>query len=561
MNGLYLLLFCLVVFSLGYVFYGGFISKLVGINSAKECPSETKRDDIDYTPTSPYILFGHHFSSIAGAGPIVGPVMACIFGWGPAALWIILGCIFIGTIHDFTSMFLSVRNEGRSIAYVIEHELGYIGRQIFLTFCVLALLLVIATFTIMVKQTFMGTPAVATASILFILIAPFFGVLVRQKLLSLAESSAIFVPLLFFCIFLGTKLPLDISLFGGDNVCLVGLLYYAAIASVLPVWFLLQPRDYLNSYLLLVMMVLAIVGIFVVRPEMNMPFFVNPAVTYDNETLNIFPMMIPLLFVTIACGACSGFHSLVSSGTSSKQVDNEAHIKPITMGAMYLEGILAIIAIVSVGYLGYESYYSEYTAGDFKPALVFANGVGTIFEKLGFPRNYAVNFVSLSISAFILTSLDTCMRLARFIVQELALPRQIAKEGSIQMLAVRKFISNRWVATIILVILSSILIFKSNVMDIWPIFGSANQLLASIALLTVTLYFKRTGKKVLFVLLPTIFMFCVSSWSLVCLFIDCIDKNKHLLGTISVLLLMTVFFILSLGVKAFIKNNKPAVEN
>ena len=326
MNAAWVMVFSVLYFAAAYVFYGRFLKKVFGIDNSRPCPSHELNDGIDYVPTPMPVLFGHHFASIAGAGPIVGPVLAAQFGWLPALLWITIGCVFIGAMHDFSAMFLSVRNKGRSIASVIENELGYAGRQLFLLFCFAALILVVTVFTTMVADSFLSTPCVATSSLLFIGMAPLFGVAVNRKILSLAEGSLIFVPLLFCCIWMGTIIPIDLSTILGSReaaraVWIIVLLYYCLCASVIPVWVLLQPRDYLNSYLLYAMMILGFAGIFAAHPQIVMP-----AIAADVKTI---PSLFPLLFVTIACGACSGFHALVASGTSAKQIDRESHLLPV----------------------------------------------------------------------------------------------------------------------------------------------------------------------------------------------------------------------------------------
>ena len=278
MNGAVLIVCGAVVFALAYRFYGRYLQRLFGVEPDRVTPAHTNRDGVDYVPTKLPVLFGHHFASIAGAGPIVGPVLAAFLGWGPVVLWIVFGCVFIGGMHDFASLFLSVRHGGRSIGAVIEEHLGYAGRQIFLLFCWAALILVVAIFAIFVAKTFVHRPAVATASLLFILMSPIFGYLVYRKNVSVLAASLVFVPLLFAFIWVGSALPLDLVAFGlsaeaARCTWLVVLMAYVAVASVLPVWLLLQPRDYLNSYLLYAMLIAGFVGILFARPTFEMPFF------------------------------------------------------------------------------------------------------------------------------------------------------------------------------------------------------------------------------------------------------------------------------------------------
>jgi len=563
MNGCWLVFGSLIYFILAYFIYGKYLKKIFGIDPSRPCPSRTEYDGIDYVPTARPILFGHHFASIAGAGPIVGPVLAAKYGWGPAVMWIIIGCVFIGAMHDFAAMFLSVRHKGRSIAYVIEDELGYVGRQLFLFFCLATLVLVVTVFTVMVAKSFVSSPEVATASILFISIAPIFGILVGKKILTLLEGSLIFVPLLFFCIWLGTIMPLDLAaIFGSEtlaaNVWIIALLYYAFCASVIPVWILLQPRDYLNSYLLYAMMLLGFAGIFVAKPVLQMHAF---AIT----GAEMIPGVFPLLFVTVACGACSGFHALVASGTSAKQINSEKDIFPISYGSMLVEGILAILAICSVAYLGMDKYtiLSKNTAAP----MMFANGMGHFCESLHLPFAVGRNFIALALSAFILTSLDTATRLARFVWQELMLPckEEEAKEikaakeavdsvgqeklGSLAQASISKFLGNRWIATIIVIAFAAVLAFSGSGKHLWPIFGASNQLLAALTLLAVTLYLFRNKKPYLFAMLPMFFMFLISVWALIVLIIKQWGLHNKTLVTVSVLLLVLAAWLAVLAVK------------
>ncbi|MDD4538621.1 MAG: carbon starvation protein A [Lentisphaeria bacterium] len=561
MNGATLLGVTLVYFLLAYRIYGRKLKAIFGIESQRECPSKRLRDDIDYLPTPMMVLFGHHFASIAGAGPIVGPVVAAYLGWGPACLWILLGCVFIGSMHDFAAMFLSVRNDGRSIAYAIERELGYLGRQLFLAFCFAMLILVVAIFALLVAQCFVTTPAVATASVLFIAMAPIFGVAVGRKILSLAEASLIFVPILFAFVWLGTLMPLDLEATLGTaqratSAWIVMLLYYAAIASVIPVWVLLQPRDYLNSYLLYAMMILGVAGIFLYRPDMAMPAFAVSG--------KAVPKLFPLLFVTVACGACSGFHALVASGTSAKQLASERHVLPVAYGGMLVEGVLAIIALVSVGYLDMPAFEQLLSGADkVPPQVAFARGLGTFSTKLGISYDVGVNFVSLAISAFMLTTLDTATRLTRFVWQELLMPRAVVATAPTSnepaaLGGLRGFLSSRWTATLIVVILAGYLGMSGGGLRIWPVFGASNQLLAALTLLAVTLWLIRSKRPVLFAMLPMFFMTIISIWALVCLIMDNWQKSWSLVA-VSIILLVLALLLLVLSAKAVHKAHTARV--
>lgn len=457
MNGAVLLALSCVLFYLAYQVYGRLVERVFGVDPARPTPAHTLRDGVDYVPTHPAILFGHHFASIAGAGPIVGPVLAAQFGWAAVALWIVLGCILIGSVHDLAAMFLSIRHQGRSIGTVIESLMGYWGRMLFLFFCWFTLVLVVAEFLRIVAETFVEIPAVATASLLFIGVAVAFGRLVYKGGLSILAGSFIFVPLTFACVYAGTLLPLDlVTLLGCDvatarQIWTVVLLAYCFAASVLPVWLLLQPRDYLNSYLLYAMMALGFIGIFVARPVLNLDAFsgwhaVSPLSGRSDP-------LIPLLFVTVACGACSGFHALVASGTTAKQVDSERHLRPVAYGGMLIEGALAIIALIAVGVMSQAEYAAALkTQGAVK---LFAGGIAGFTDKLGLPHSAGIVFISLALAAFLMTTLDTATRLARFTWQELFLPREQPEDAPPAAApapsAFRAAISNRYVATLVAV--------------------------------------------------------------------------------------------------------------
>ncbi|MCP4181060.1 MAG: carbon starvation protein A [bacterium] len=535
MNGTLLLIIGIVVFSSAYIFYGRYLSKLFGVNPNIKTPAHKINDGLDYIPTKTSVLFGHHFSSIAGAGPIVGPILALYMGWGPAVLWILIGCVFIGAMHDFAALFISIRNDGRSIGYAIESFLGYSGRQIFLLFAWTALLLVVAIFSILIAKIFLKNPSVATSSILFILMSPFFGYLVYKKGVSIFLCSIIFVPLLFLFVWIGVLFPLNlIDLLGISSettfrIWIIILLLYVFFASILPVWLLLQPRDYLNSYLLYVMLIVSFLCIFFTSPAFNLPAFAS----FSDYTLTDKINLLPILFVTVACGACSGFHSLVSSGTTSKQIDNESKILPISYGSMLVEGILALIAVISVAVLSKKGFQNILNTTS--PVTAFSNGLAGIISEVGISYKLAGTFISLAVSAFMLTTLDTSTRLARFIWQELFIPSEKSNRKPGKSAG---FLSNYSVATFIVVIISGYLAFSGNGDKIWPVFGASNQLLASLTLLVVTLYLIRRKVNFWIALIPMLFMLIISCWALVLLFIKNFHGNPALLISIGFLIIM-----------------------
>ena len=543
MNGAILLIVGIVFFVLAYHFYGRFLEKLFGVDVNRPTPAHTKQDNIDYIPTRPSILFGHHFASIAGAGPIVGPVLAAYLGWAPVVLWILLGCVFIGAMHDFSALFVSVRNEGKSIGSVIEKYLGYSGRQIFLSFCWAALILVIAIFALLVAKTFVLSPSVATASLLFIIMAPVFGYLVYRKGMSIIVGSFIFVPLLFLFVWVGTVYPLDIvKIFNlqpeiAKKIWIGILLVYVFVASVMPVWLLLQPRDYLNSYLLYVMLLVGVIGVFVAAPHFVMPAFTGWSTTKPGGGIG---HLFPVLYVTVACGACSGFHSLVASGTTSKQLNNEKHIRTIGYGAMLVEGILALVALTTVAILSKDVYISKLAS--VSPITLFATGLSSFTAKLGIAQSIGLTFAALAISAFMLTTLDTATRLARFTWQELFLP------SSKNQTSEKKYgvLSHPLLATTISVFLAGYMAFSGNAMEIWPVFGASNQMLAALTLLVITLMLVRRKTNFWIALIPMLFMGIITIWALFNLVK--INYNKNL-----VLLIATIFLLimaLTLAVKS-----------
>ncbi|MDD4321006.1 MAG: carbon starvation protein A [Acidaminococcaceae bacterium] len=493
MSGMVLLIGAVVVFFIAYITYGSWLAKEWGIDPKRVTPAHRMQDNIDYMPTNPAVLMGHHFSSIAGAGPIVGPITAAVFGWVPVMLWIMIGSIFFGGVHDFGSLVASIRHDGKSIGQIIEGTLGKRGKFLFSVFAYVTLLVVIAAFANIVAATFVASPQSATASLLFIVLAVVFGVSVYRVGVKLSIGTIGGVILLVVAIWLGNLFPLVLS----KNTWVIILMVYIFVASIAPVWILLQPRDYLNSFLLYACIAFAFIGIIIYQPTLKLPAFTS----FDpsgNGTNPIFPM----LFVTVACGAISGFHSLVSSGTTSKQLNNEKDAKLIGYGSMLLEGVLAVVAVVAVGYIGGDKLTELLRHGG--PVNVFSDGVGTFMTTFGFPFQIAKNFVALTISAFAMTTLDTSTRLGRFIFQEL-FSQENPQTGEVK----NTILSNTYVATLITVVVAGYMSVGSY-LTIWPVFGAANQLLAALSLLAISVWLKDAGKRYKMVLFPMIFMFAVT---------------------------------------------------
>ena len=531
MNGAVLLLIACSVFLCGYFLYSRLIGKVLGIDPSRETPAITKNDGVDYVPAHPTVLFGHHFAAIAGAGPIVGPILAAEFGWLSVTLWIVLGCVFIGAAHDMISLFLSVRHEGESIGSVIGTILGKPGKIMFLLFSWSALVLVVAEFNRQIAGTFIADPAIATASILFITEAVFFGLCVYKWKMSVLWASLIFVPLMFAFVWVGNAFPLDlVKLFGMSKeatatLWTLVLIGYCFFASTCPVQYLLQPRDYLNAYLLYAMMILGFLGVFVAHPPLNTDAFAGFTVQGSAGT----DMLFPFLFVTVACGACSGFHALVASGTSSKQISSEKSIRPIAYGGMLLEGVLAMIALIGVaGTYASQGEYVETIRG-MVPVQMFASTIAGFCVKVGIPQRAAESFMLLSVAAFLMTTVDAGTRLARFSWQELMPKKSVAH--------------NMYVGTFIVCALAAGLLLGNPkaAKQLWTLFASANQLLASLTLLTATLWFfmNRKGRWSWITGVPMVFMFSVSSWALGAILVKS-WKNGQMIQLVSSGFLLTL---------------------
>lgn len=525
MNGILVLIIGIAVLVIAYVTYGSWLAKKWGIDPARVTPSHELEDGQDYVPAKAPVLMGHHFSSIAGAGPINGPIQAAVFGWVPVLLWVLIGGIFFGAVHDFGALFASIRHKGQSIGEVIADTMGSKAKKLFIIFSYLTLILVVAAFASIVANTFQATfteaGAVDTASsaanattamisVLFIAIAVVFGFLVYRRNTSLAVSTVIGVAAIIICMVIGMNWH-PIYLSNTTWMVIVGI--YITVASVAPVWILLQPRDYLSSFLLYFMMIVAVVGIaasaFSGGVSMDIPAFTGFKDTLA-PTGSSLGYMFPALFVTIACGAISGFHSLVGSGTTAKQLDSEKDAKPIAYGGMLIECALAIISLCAVGYI-----WKDYAAGTtVVPTAVFATGISKMLGSIpGFAGTTQVTYslLVLTVSVFCLTSLDTATRLARYMFQEFWLePGETVKDTT----GYKKVLTNPLVATVITVILG-IGLGLTGYANVWPLFGASNQLLAALGLLAVATWLGKAGKNNKMFLFPMAFMLVVTITSLV----------------------------------------------
>ena len=525
MNGMLVLIVGLAILVIAYVTYGKWLADQWGVDPSKTTPAHTEEDGVDYVPAKAPVLLGHHFSSIAGAGPINGPIQAAVFGWVPVLLWVLIGGIFFGAVHDFGALFASIRNKGQSIGEVIADTMGSKAKKLFLTFAYLTLILVVAAFASIVANTFKATydesgaldmaasaanASTAMISIMFILVAIIFGVFVYRRNASLAVSTVIGVAAIVICMAVGLNWH-PIYLSGEVWMVLVGI--YITIASVTPVWILLQPRDYLSSFLLYAMMIVAVVGVIGAgvtgNANMDIPAFTGFVDTLAPTGASL-GYMFPALFVTIACGAISGFHSLVGSGTTAKQLDNEKDARPIAYGGMLIECALAIVSLCAVGYI-----WSSYSAGEtVVPTAVFATGISKMTSTIPFLRgaeSVIYSLLILAVSAFCLTSLDTATRLARYMFQEFWLEKgQTYKDVT----GYKHILANPLVATVITVVLG-VGLGLTGYANIWPLFGAANQLLAALGLLAVATWLGKIGRNNKMFLLPMAFMLIVTITSLV----------------------------------------------
>jgi carbon starvation protein len=519
----FIFLVAFIAFLLAYKIYGGYLDKKFDVNCGRPTPSHTDYDGVDRVPTKAPVLLGHHFSSIAGAGPIVGPIIAGIaFGWLPALLWIVLGSIFIGGVHDYSSLMASIRHKAKSIGEIARIYMTPLSYKLFLIFIWLALVYILIVFVDLTSAGFTTSPSVGTSSIFFILLALLFGISLNRLGMNFKLASFIFVPLVFFGIYFGHLLPIENSYLPAilgetKRTWNILLLIYCFVASIAPVWILLQPRDYLSSFLLYASLIGAFIGILLGGFEIRYPMFTT---WNDIERGTLFP----ILFITIACGACSGFHSIVASGTTSKQLNNECDARPIGYGAMLIEGLVAVISLFTVAMV-----FSNNDILKSNPLEIYGNGLGTFLEVLGFPYAIGKSFGILAVSTFLLTTLDTSTRVGRYIFEEFFDMK--GKNARITATA----------ATLMPPLAFNFMILRDasgNVIPawqaIWPVFGATNQLLAGLALLVVFVWLKKKGINTFFIIIPMLFMLTMTLWALVQLIYQ---SGFTILGIISFILL------------------------
>ena len=507
MNGILMMVIAIVVLGGAYLLYGRYLQNKWGIDPNAKTPAYELQDGVDYVPADTNVVFGHQFASIAGAGPINGPIQAAVFGWLPVLLWLLVGGVFFGAVQDFASMYASVKNKGRTIGYIIEEYIGKLGKKLFLLFCWLFCILVVAAFADVVAGTFNGftvpevagqavekisaNGAVAMTSILFIFEAVALGMILKYAKLNKWVNTVIAIAMLVVAVVIGLNFPVYLT----RETWHLFIFAYIFIASVVPVWALLQPRDYLNSYLLIFMIVGAVVGIFVSNPSCNLQAFTSFNV--DGQ------YMFPILFVTIACGAVSGFHSLVSSGTASKQIKNEKNMLPVSFGAMLMESMLGVIALIAVASFAKGEAAAQ---GLTTQPQIFAGAIANFLSAVGLPHNLVFTLINLAVSAFALTSLDSVARIGRLSFQEFFLDEGVTDDN---MTPFQKVVTNKYFATVITLVLA-FLLAKVGYAEIWPLFGSANQLLSVLALVACAVFLKKTKRQGCMLWIPMVFMMAVT---------------------------------------------------
>lgn len=534
MNSFFILIFAVIAFYLGYRFYGKYLEKLWDVNEKNKTPAYAKYDGIDYIPAKHWlILFGHHFSSIAGAGPILGPVIAgVLWGWGPALLWIVLGSIFLGGVHDFSALVLSVKHDGETVGQITKNILGDKSKLVFSFFLWLALILVVAVFSAVTAKTFVEEPRIVIPSFGLIFLAMLFGFLVYRKNVNFVFATIFSLILLALLLYAGKHIPIIIPGENSLKLWITILLLYSFVASVMPVNILLQPRDYLSSFILFFGLAIGFIGVIVSHPVTETPVFIS----FNSSKGPLLPMM----FVMIACGAISGFHGLVSSGTTSKQIPNEKYSRHIAYGSMLTEGLLATVALlcVSAG-LYWNSPFQQLNypflmqKGDW--IGTFATGYGRIVSKI-FSSDTGKLIAIIMVNSFVLTTLDTSTRIARYITSEI-----FGESFGI------KVLENRFFATSIVVIFAAYLAFGAWE-KIWPVFGASNQLVAGIILFVCGCFLMIKKKNSLSVMLPCTIMLGITTAALIYQGIGFYKSHHFLLGNISFLLIILATFVIIEGV-------------
>ena len=567
MNAMVLLIVAVVILVAGYVLYGGWLAKQWGVDPNRPTPAHELEDGVDYVPAPPYVVLGHHFSSIAGAGPINGPIQAAVFGWVPVVLWVLIGGIFFGAVHDFGSLFASIRHKGKTLASVVAENIDGSAKRLFCIFAYLVLVLVVAAFASIVANTFASTAAkpsvaneqTASISVLFVLAAIIWGLATRGRKLPAVLNIGLAIVVIVVVVTIGFNFhPLQL----GYTEWMIILGIYILIASVAPVWILLQPRDYLSSYLLYGMIILAVVGIIGAgiagaASDLQIPaftgFFASTAAVDPTTGQAIMKdgvavvnkaaqggFLFPALFVTIACGAVSGFHSLVSSGTSSKTIRNEKDMLFVGYGAMVLETLLGVLSLIIVGAVAVNGNVPD----GLTPFQIFSAGVAGFLESFGVPNSAANVFMTMCVSALALTSLDSVARIGRMSFQEL-----FAYEGEGEAPSWQKLFTNKYFATVVTLALGYVLCL-GGYQNVWALFGAANQMLAALVLISIAVFLKATGRKHAMLYFPMTVMLLVTFTAIILNVVGNVKAFAAGTGTFLVngMQLIVACFLIVLGV-------------
>ena len=539
MNAAVIAIAVLVFYFLGYRYYSKFIAeKVFQLSDDEAMPSHELEDGVDYVPTNKHVLFGHHFSSIAGAAPIIGPAIAVFWGWVPAIFWVVIGTIFMGAVHDFSALVISARRKGRSVGDLAGVVMSGRARTLFLLIVYFLIFFVLAVFAYAIAGLFVKYPTSVLPINFEILVALAIGFFLYRKGVPLLWPSIIALILLYFTVWIGTKVPIEVPAIMGSPIVtwIIFLLVYSFIASILPVWTLLQPRDYINSHQLFVGLFVMLLGLFVAHPQMQAPAF-NPN---PEGALPLFPF----IFVTIACGAISGFHGLVSSGTTSKQLDKMSHARHIGYGGMLGEGTLAMVATLAVAAgisrADWLIHYHDWQTASSGGIANFVLGASTFLQALKFPPILANTFISVIVISFAATSLDTAARIQRLIIGELGSAYQI------------KLLENRYIGADLAVVPSLLLALFAEAPGrglgsggflLWPLFGATNQLVGGLTLLVATIFLWRSGRPIIYTAIPMVFLICMTTAAMVWNFKTFVG-NPLLLVLSAVILALEIWLIL-----------------
>lgn len=545
MNAAVVVIMSLFIYILAYRFYGRFLSRRVfALDPGRLTPAHQFQDGQDYVPTKKAVLLGHHFTSIAGAGPIVGPAIAVLWGWLPALLWVIIGPIFMGAVHDFGSLFISARHQGRSLSDITGEIMGPRARNLFFFLTAFALLILLTVFALVVALLFEMFPGSVLAVWLEIPIATGVGLWIYRRGGSSKAASVIALIMLYILVVVGSYLPIQMPGFILDSPAftwVVILLVYGAVASVLPVWLLLQPRDYINYHQLIVFLVVVVAGILVSQPRV-----VAPALNLAVEGA---PRFIPFIFIVVACGAISGFHNMVSSGTTAKQLDREPDALPVGYGGMLMEAFLAVIVILActAGFSSLEAWNQHYYSWQGADGLgakvgAFISGGASFISVLGIPEQLAAIIMAVMVVSFVATSLDSTTRIQRYIISELAAIYNV------------KALASPRGATL-LAVLSALALASIDRgyggMILWPLFGAFNQLMAGLALVVITVWLLRAGKPVIYTVVPMVFMLSVTAWAMLESLLEYYRQGNWLLSGFSIILILMAAWVIVEALQAW----------